>query len=457
MAGLLMANRVYYDAIFDSAENVHAMFSYQFAMGLPLYGGMDPYVQDLWYAPLSFQIMGSFMEVFGVGIRAARIAVILFSVGAMVLVALIAFELTGDRLLAFVAGGLTCAIPSPAWFIAVAVDPFHVCFGLLGMFLLIRQRDRELTWHAVVWATLALCASFWSKQTGLIYLAIGLFYIFMRNRKMGIVCTMLACAVLGAGIAHYTFAPNSSFLHNFFVLQAQHPLVWSSFLHPVVFPENIGRWGPLFAVILAGLWARGLPSKDNMQPEVLFLGVAMLVGLVTRLKYGSGPSQAIMFNCLTLACGVGFLKELLDRGHVARTVVIALLCVQSLALANDYRVEFITREDQSRFEGLKEIVALPDKEVYYANNGFIHALVGKRPVAMVGRECWVNGVKDPSLYPEILRTFFEADPFDIVIVDVPYEENSWVLYERLDRAYVATQFLPPTPRWEGRGGSLRWN
>ena len=100
------------------------------------------------------------------------------------------------------------------------------------------------------------------------------------------------------------------------------------------------------------------------------------------------------------------------------------------------------RAAAARYRELLAWVGKPGKNVYYINQGIYNVLAGKTPYTAVGRDCWHNGQIDRSLYPAAFREAFGKDPFDIVIIDIPTEINSWFLYERLQANYVPVAEMP---------------
>lgn len=440
----IVVNWLFYNC-FEGCEGMFMTWAYQFSHGLPLYGvRTNPALQDLFaYTPLAMQIQGAIFYFFPFDIRWIRLVNFLFSVGGAVLVGLITFRLCRCRFMAVISGGLMMAIPASWWFIGPGNNQIHVFFALLGMYFLIRESSPG--WQSIVIGVLALFASFWTKQTGAPYLVAGLVYLLGAHIKKGIVASGIV-VVVAAGFLGYYALKYPGTMYNMFVLQAQHPILWCGLLNPVLFPDIFGRFGVLLAVILIGVWTiHGWQFKNLFRPELLFLGAAGVVGIICPLKYGSGNTQTIVFYGMILACGIAFLKRLQDKNVIAEKAVVGLLIVQMLVLVQDFRPILWRDCDQARFDELCRIVATPGKLVLYSDNPFLSPMVKKPFYAHVGRDCYVNGKIDRSKYPKELFAFLKSDPFDIVIIDVPLEDNSWPLYDRLNVSYQPVAELPALP------------
>jgi len=353
------------------------------------------------------------------------------------------FSLCRNRFMSVISGGLLFSIPSPGWFIQSGSNEIHVFFALLGMYFLIR--DSSPGWKSVVIGVVALFFSFWAKQTGLVYLVAGLIYLLGVHGKKGLVALGITLALALAFLGYYGVRYPGA-MYNMFLLQAQCPIIWSNLWTPVLFPDILGRFGILLAVILTGVWViHGWKFKDLFRPELLFLGASGVVGIFCPLKYGSGTTQTIVFYGMILACGVSFLQRLQDKTAITEKVLICLLIFQMLALAQDPRASLLRDCDQARFDELRRIISTPGKIVYYNDNPVISLLVNKPFYAGSGRDCYVKGKIDRLRYPKELSAFFKSDPFDMIIVDVPLEDNSWPLYERLNASYQPVAELPALP------------
>ncbi len=369
-----------------------------------------------------------------------RAVIAFFGVGSMVLIGLIAYRLTRNRYMSLIAALLFCGIDVGPWYVTLIPDPMHVFFALLGVLLLIR--DEKLSWSTAMLATLAFFACFWSKHTGLAYLAAGMFYMLVRDWRKGLAAMALAAVLVLGFCGYYATRPGSTFLAAM-LGHGNDPMNWSSFLTPVLFPSLLGRFGLLVAVVVAGLAGNGLKLGNWLKPQYILLGAATVVGLVTQLKYGSGGSQAIVLYGMIICLGVAFLYEFIKRKSVSGAMVLAILAVQSVALIHPFANDLITDDDDARFQQVLEVLRTPGKSVYYnPGNGFLNRLVGKQIYGNAGQSCWYKGQYDRSRMPAERRAFWDSDPFDIVMIDVPLEDNSWLLYDRLNVAYKAVQEIP---------------
>jgi hypothetical protein len=437
----VITNNLSHKAIVNAAESEHALFAYQFGAGERLYGPMDIHVRELWYTPLTFQITGWVSKWFGYDIRAMRFVIAVAGVSAMIVLGLLTYRLTRNKAFAFIAAALLAGIDTKSWPWFTMLDPnaLHVLGALIGVYLFVR--DRSLRWPTVILATLAFFASYWSKQTGLAYIAAGVFYCLVTDWRKGMVSAALAFALVAGSAAYYLAMPDSSFF-TALAVHKNNPIVWQWLLEPALFPEIIGRFGVLIAAVIAGLVGIGLNWRKWIQAEYIFLGASAVVAVMTRIKYGSGPTQGIFFSAMLFACSLAFLQQFLQERLISGRVLLSLVALQCFALFHEYRAALITPSDDLRFEMIKGVIATPGKDVFYNCNGFYNVLVGKQPYPSVGRNCWSNGRYDRSLYPDYFRKWLEKDPFDIVISDVPLEDNSWFLYERLDKNYVAVREIP---------------
>jgi len=438
LLGVVVLNRLSHKAI-DSNEATDAHFAYEFGEGMNTFGEDDLYVQQVWYYPLIYQVTGFLTRPFGYDIRAMRTVALFFGLGSILLVGLIVYRQTGSRFFAFVALALMSGIDCGHWYMDTSPNAAHVFFALLAIYLLLR-RD-EVSWPTVIMASVSLYLSLWAKQTGIAYIAAGVFFLFTRSMKKGLVGLAVAGGLTAITLFYYATRPNSSFME-MTMSHANHPMMWQWLWERALYPELFGRFAVLIAVIAAAVFMNGWNYKRWLKPDLIFLGAATVVGLVARCKYGSGPTQAILFYGMIIICGISFLHSLLEKKALVGMLAATLLGVQSLVLLHGIGASLITADDDFRFQQILDILATPGKTAYYVNRGFLNVLVGKRPYANVGRDCWYKHHYDKSRYPEYFRRELSKDPFDIVIIDVPLEDNSWFLYQRLNENYKPVREIP---------------
>ena len=125
----------------------------------------------------------------------------------------------------------------------------------------------------------------------------------------------------------------------------------------------------------------------------------------------------------------------------------ALLALQGFALVEDPRPFYINAEDAGRQQQILGILATPGKSTYFINRGYWSLLAGKPAQPQAGEDSWNRKRFDPGMLSQERRAFLESDPWDIVIIDVPLEDNSYALYDRLEKAYRPLYEIPASTRF----------
>lgn len=449
----ILCNQLGHKEIYSEAEAFHAQYYWQFSQGQHCYypkGVMIKYTQD-GYTPLAAQIYGQVIRWGGLDIRIIRLARALFGFGGIAIVGLLVFHFTRLRWLAVTAAGL-CAGMEPFWFMETGPNNMHVFWALLGLWLLVREP--RLSWRTALLSTLAFFACFWTKQTGLGYVLAHLFYLLVKDWRKGLAMSLVYAVLTAWGVWYFMHLPDCDFLYWTVNMNANAPLVWSRLWDPLYFPVLLGRFTVLMALIVAGLLVKQQRLSEWLRPESIFLVAAGCVGCFCSLKHGSGLSQAWFFYCMMIICGTVLGHRLWQTRHLSVYVLACLLSVQLLAFAKDFRPCLIDQSDVQRHEWLMKWVTKPGKSVFYVGRAYWNILAGKDYFSGGCDGCYIKGVFHPEIYPKAWRDYFESDPFDIVIVDIPPPEGYFPLYDQLNKSYTPVEELPPDSRG-GDYGCLR--
>lgn len=452
-AARLLANHVKSPAIVQSSDALHMMYYHQFAQGGHCYyaRGDIQHITD-GYTPLASEIFGLVIRIMGEDIRWVRLMAGLFGALALVLIGACVRRLTGSWLYAYIAAGLAAGLET-GWYMQVGPDTLLTALALLALWLLLR--DPSASWRTMWLVLAALFAGFWTKQTGLGYLAAGAFYFFIKDWRKGLAFIVVAGLATAVAVSHYAGLEGSRFTYWVFEMNRNQPIIWARLWDPLVAKLLARKYVILVSLIAAGLAFVLRSWRDCIRPEFVFLGAAGVAGSVASCKYGSGTSQLFFLYTMLTLCGVSLGAGLVKEGRLNRLVLLLLLCMQGVGLIENIGPDFITTEDQWRFTQILDILKTPGKSACYINRGYFGLLAGKGPYPQAGEDCWVNGVYRPDTLSAERRKFLESDPWDIVIIDVPLEDGSFLLYERLNKSYKPVREIPAS-RVNGDRYDIRW-
>lgn len=445
IAAVFIVNQVGHQEIMSCSDAWHMGYFLQFSEGGHCYYPKNDYwhLTDS-YTPLASEIFGWTMRAFGPDIRAVRTVAALFGVLGVVLVGACVYQLSGSRFFAFVAAGLAAAL-EPRWFIDAGPNTIHATFSILALWLLLR--DPDYSWRTVVLAGLALFASFWSKQLGLAYMVAGAVAVGARDWKKGLALAAALAILSVVGIAYWSTREGSQFRYWVFEMPQYQPLIWTR-LWDVVFTQILTRkYAILVALLVAGIVVRLRFWHDIFHPEWLFLGASGVAGCFANCKYGSGTSQMWVFYMMLIVVGVADAHRFFRSRSLAAALLVPMLGVQSLAFLEDPRPYMITAEDAARWQRVMSILSTPGKTAYYINAGFMSRLAGQPLYPQAGEDSWVKGRRfDRSSLSAERRAYLASAPWDLVIVNIPLEDNSYALYEMLDASYHPLYEIPATEK-----------
>ena len=441
----LIVNHVGRSAIVSGADAWHMLYFHQFAEGGHSYypRGDVEHVTD-GYTPLASEIFGWTIRLCGTDIRWVRLVAGLFGLFGIGLAGACVKRLTGDGFFAYVAAALTAGLEMK-WYLDVGPNTLHATFSILALYLFLR--DPGLSWKTTALAGLALFASFWTKQLGLAYMAAGTVYVLSKEWRKGLGLGLGLAVLTVAGIVYYESRENSQFLYWVFEMNRNQPIIWSRLL-TVVYAEILTRkYAVAVALIAAGALAYERSWKRLFLPELLLLGAAAVAGIFANGKYGSGTSQMWFFYMLMIVVGTAYAHRFFRDKRIAVPLLGALLALQGLALVDDPRPHYVNDEDEGRYRQIMGILSTPGKSSYFINRGFMSLLAGQKGWPQAGEESRNQGRFDQTMLSPERRAFLASDPWDLVIIDVPLEDNSYALYERLEKAYQPLYEIPPSARF----------
>jgi hypothetical protein len=449
--GWVVKNYFQYSLVKDSAEDIGARIAYQISNGFSGYATNSVQYDMLNYTPLYYTVQAQAIRWVGLDIRVQRFVALFFGCGCILLVAAIVKLRTQSFFWAYLAAAFFAGINLPAWYIELNANLPCFFFAALALFGL--MRDPTLSWKTCLGVTVSLFCSFWSKQTGLAFLAAGLFYILLNNRTKFIVCLLLAGTLISCGIAYYTIIRQAPFIFNVFAFLSMEPILWNRLLDPVLFPQITGRLGAVTALFVAGLLCTTKRWQELLKPEYIFLGAAAVSGVYASLKYGSGLSHHVLFYGLLIACALSLVEKMMKRGMAQPVLVYTLLVLQATAEISDIRPYLINALDQDRYDKIQELLATPGKRTQYYFHGYQSILVGK--------PAYCVGLMEPedyylrhriSYHPDYIK-LWESDPFDLFLINVPLEANSQLAASYLNRDFNLVGDWPellPANGWDLR-------
>lgn len=437
----IFLNHAVSPVIWSRSDQQYARMAYCASYGD--YGGygswddMNEQTDPIEYTPLSIQINALIIKYLGTDLRFIIAAAGIVGFLSILFLSLSVYEITGNKFLAFIAAGMFAGIDVGYWFCEVGPNSFQIMFALLGLYLLIRNKNDRLWLYLL--ATFVFFCSFWSKQTSLVFVVAGLFYITMRDYKKGLLCLGLFVALFAGLLFYFVVVLKTDFIYRVFIWPTEERMQWDRVLFPSLFPNVIGSFAVIIALLLAGVFSIKPSLKNYVNPYFIMLG-ASCYGPISAAKYGSGMGHCIMLFAMMILCGLYFLNSFVEKKAIMQLVAGALLCVQLITLFHNYLPYYVTKEDAARFEHI--IGLMKDRNAYFYGHPY-YSVYLNRP-SVIGPITITKFFSQGKIaYPEKMAAYWAKDPFDIIIMYLPFEVNSSLIKDRLEKNYRVVDQIPP--------------
>jgi len=143
-----------------------------------------PPFNALFYTPVWYMIMGRVTNIFGDSLVVGRIFNLLTFAGCLILVFLIVRYFTRSKIYGLIGAALPLMSSyMVAWSMFPRVDMLAIMFELAGIYVIIRFENSRWLWLSIPLFVLA----FYTKQSLVAFVAAACLYLFIRNRKQGLI------------------------------------------------------------------------------------------------------------------------------------------------------------------------------------------------------------------------------------------------------------------------------
>ena len=206
-----------------------------------------PPFNALFYTPVWYLIMGRVTNIFGDSLVVGRIFNLLTFAGCLTLVFLIVRYFTRSRIYGLIGAALPLMSSYMiAWSMFPRVDMLAILFELAGIYVIMRFESSRWLWLSIPLFVLA----FYTKQSLVAFVAAGCLYLFIRNRKQGLVYSGLLAGALLAIFTAADILTQGNFFKQVFTYQQSEifsgttSVVWTIFINliPILIMGAVYAW-----------------------------------------------------------------------------------------------------------------------------------------------------------------------------------------------------------------------
>ncbi len=325
LAGAVFESHLFFPLNLEFMESTGLQHVLRLSSGLPVYVEPTPEFVALAYNPLFYVICVPFLWIFGPSLAAVRMPAMLASVAAAIMIALLVKRLTRSN-----------------WWALMAAGVFSASYRVMDCYLDVGHRDSLLLLSILTgfWflhrgsrlgplpGILALAIGFWFKQSGLVFLVLGIFYALWHYPRLQAAAASLTGLALGPLL--HSSAPGAWFGPQMHFFTVEVPLHWTALRWSEV--SNLLRllswhFGVLF-VAAGWLWFRQW-RKPGGRLGILRMAIpgALASGAAVVVTPGSNNNVYIPMCTLLIVGGMTALSRLSRTGARGRQLSYALLAL----------------------------------------------------------------------------------------------------------------------------------
>jgi hypothetical protein len=333
----------------------------EWVAGHPIYPAGGPAFVPLAYNPLYYVICAPFVAAFGPSLQVLRCLALVAMLGLLVANFIIVRRETASPAWGAIAAGLFAAAyrAMDGYLDSAHSDGWLVLSALLGAWWL----DRDRTTRGRLGGVALLCAGFWFKQHGAVFVVGGLIWLLFTCGVVRTLPALLLAFVLGPLL--YLLGGPTLFGPEFHYYTWTVPAAWSrpGWDAPVRLAGFVLTWYAVPAALAAWRWARLWRDRGPRMGALDFLlPFAVLTGLMGTLDPGSADNIFIAMGTWLLLTGTMALHDLGRLAPAGRTIGATVMAafVAFAALAYDPRPYLTDRDAPEVYRAwIEQLRALP--------------------------------------------------------------------------------------------------
>jgi len=298
------------------------------------------------------------------------------------------------------------------WYDVARVDMLFLCIAVTGLYFISFTKS----YLKLFLGTSILILSFFTKQVGIFFISIACLYIFLSDRKKGILFTVTSFSILTLSVYLYNWFTDGWFLVYIFD-NPRHITISESFISDIT--SDILPFLPILLFVILDIFRRIFRKRE--QPDIWDLAflISIFSFLFIRCRTGSHLNDHIpltYFTAVIFSFKI-FNKDsyILKRKFNIKTISIVILLIQMCILLYN-PLKYIPNQNSEYF-GKNFIKRIRDieGEVFMPYHQFYAYLAGKKTYLSAGAH-WAYRIGN-YYYPEEVINKLRSKKFSIVIID----------------------------------------
>ncbi len=390
--------------------------------GQPVYAPPETAFIPQVYPPLYYIFMVPLLKIFSLQFWIPRCISLCSLTGILVFLYYIPIKEGGSRRVGILTAGLFICLyeVNGTWYDIGRNDMLFYFFIIGGCFSLAYISNKK--W-AIFWAVMCCTLGFYTKQSTPLFLACATLYVFIQDKKHGLIFFLLLASIILSSFLLINYATDGWYLTYTIINPLRHTAKRPHFLSEI--RQDLFHELPIFFVLIAAFGLRKMFTVNGKKAFTIWeytLFPAALCYLIVGPMAGSERNELIpltLWGCMLLGLFLSELSLPRNRGEWNSNILVVyiLIIFQLLLLLYNPLKHIPAPGSTVKGRAIISMIKNMPREVYIPYHSEYAVMAGKQMIFNGGAFWCYEVTSKKKYYPRDLINKIEKKYFSAIILD----------------------------------------